>query len=163
MAQEVARSTEGLLRAEQIVAANQELVEFIESCGDGEWKSLCTAESWPVNVVAHHIAWGHSVSANWIRTIRLGIDVPGSPEAHDKGNQAMAASVADITRDEVIRLALQNVSELADLLRSLTADDFEKRSAFGPAGGMPMSIDQLAGARRHLDRHLSSMRAAIES
>jgi hypothetical protein len=161
MANETSATRPGMARAEQIVEANDELVAFIGTCTDEEWGRMCAAEAWPVSVVAHHVAWGHEVAAGWIRTIRSGKDVPGSPELHNAGNETKAASVAGISRDEVIALAKGNVAAYADLLRTLTEEDLSKSAAFGPGGGMPMSVDRLAGARRHLDGHLRSMRAAV--
>jgi len=148
-------------RAAQLEAANEELIAFIETCTDEEWAKTCEAEGWPVAVVAHHVAWGHHVAAGWIRTISAGHEVPGSPELHDAGNAAKAAEAAGITRDEVIALARRNIVELAEVVRSLGEADLAKESPFGPAGGRPMSIDRLAGARGHLDRHLGSIRAAV--
>jgi hypothetical protein len=161
MANETSTTRPGAARAEQIIEANDELVAFIETCTDEDWGRICAAEAWPVSVVAHHAAWGHEVAAGWIRTIRSGKDVPGSPELHDAGNEKKAASVAGISRDEVIALANENVAAYADLLRTLTDEDLSMSAAFGPAGGMPMSVDRLAGARRHLDGHLGSMRGAV--
>src|ERR1051325_782573 len=148
-------------RAAQIEAANDELIAFIETCTDEEWARTCEAEGWPVAVVAHHIAWGHHVAAGWIRTIASGHDIPGSPELHDAGNAAKAAEATGTTREEVIALARRNIVELAEVVRSLTDPGLAKSSPFGPAGGRPMSVDRLAGARGHLDRHLGSIRAAV--
>jgi hypothetical protein len=161
VAKKTSTTRPGVARAEQIVEANDELVAFIETCSDQDWARMCAVEAWPVSVVAHHVAWGHEVAVGWIRTIRSGNDVPGSPELHNAGNETKAASVAGISRDEVIALAKENVDAYADLLRTLTDEDLAKSAAFGPAGGMPMSVDRLAGARRHLDGHLGSMRAAV--
>ena len=161
MAHETSTVRSGAVRAQEITDANDEFVAFIETCSDEEWGSTGTAEGWPVNVVAHHIARGHDVSAGWIRTIRAGKDVPGSPELHNASNNAKAAEVAGISRDEVVRLANRNVLALAELLRSLSEADLSKSAAFGPAGGMTMSLDDLAGARGHLDGHLASIRTAL--
>ncbi len=161
MTQETSTTKSGAARAREITDATAELVAFIEACTDEDWARKTAAEGWAVNVVADHIAWGHEVSAGWIRTIRSGENVPGSPEAHDAANNARAAQVAKVTRAEVIQLANHNVSRLAELLRSLTEDDLPKSATFGPAGGITMSIDRLAGSRRHLDHHLESMRLAV--
>jgi DinB family protein len=161
MVHETSTTRSGATRAHEMIDANAEYVAFIASCTDEEWGRVCAAESWPVGVVAHHIAWGHEVSAGWIRTIRSGKDVPGSPETHNAGNAAKAAEMAVVSRDEVIRLAHRNLNELTALLRSLTDEDLSQIATFGPGGGMKMSVDQLAGARGHLDRHLGSIRAAV--
>ena len=161
MAHETLTTKSGEVRAQEITDANAEFVAFIATCTDEEWGRKTAAEAWPVNVVAHHIAWGHEISAGWIRIIRAGENVPGSPEAHDAANNAKAAEVANITRADVILLANRNVGRLAELLRSLAELDLSKSTAFGPGGGQPMSLDQLAGSRRHLDRHLGSIRLAV--
>jgi hypothetical protein len=148
-------------RAAQIEAANDELIAYVESCSDEDWAKTCEGEGWPVGVVAHHIAWGHHIAAGWIRTLVAGHQIPGSPEQHDAGNAAAAAEAIGITRDEVIALARQNIVELADVVRSLTEDDLAKTAAFGPGGGFEMSVGRLAGARRHLDHHLGSIRTAV--
>jgi uncharacterized damage-inducible protein DinB len=161
MAHETSTTRSGPTRAQEIADANAEFVTFISTCSDDEWSRACAAEGWPVRVVAHHIAWGHVVSAGWIRTIRSGNDVPGSSETHNAANEAKAADMAGVSRDEVIRIANRNLNELTALLRSLTDEDLSKSATFGPGGGMKMSVDNLAGARGHLDRHLGSIRAAV--
>jgi hypothetical protein len=161
MAHETSTTRSGPARAREIADANAEFVAFVATCTDEEWGRVCAAEGWPVGVVAHHIAWGHAVSAGWIRTIRSDKDVPGSPQTHNAGNEAKAAEMAGVSRDEVIRIANRNLDDLTALLRSLTAEDLSKRATLGPGGGMTMSVDQLAGARGHLDRHLGSIRAAV--
>jgi DinB superfamily len=161
MADETSTMKSGAARAQKITDANAEFVAFIETCTEEEWGRKSAAEGWPVNAVADHIAWGHEISAGWIRTIRAGENVPGSPEAHDAANHARAAQAANMGRAEVIQLANRNVSQLAELLRSLTESDLSKSAAFGPGGGDTMSVEQLAGSRRHLDRHLGSIRSAV--
>jgi hypothetical protein len=161
MAHETSTTRSGSVRAQEMIDANAEFVAFIETCSDEEWSRVTTSEGWPVGVVAHHVAGGHEVAAGWIRTIRGGSDVPGSPEAHDAGNHAKADEVAGISRDEVVDLANRNVAALVELLRSLDEEDLKKTGKFGPAGGRDMSVDRLAGARGHLDGHLGSIRTAV--
>jgi hypothetical protein len=161
MAHETSTTRSGATRAQEMIDANAEFVAFIATCTDEEWGRVCSAESWPVGVVAHHIAWGHEVSAGWIRTIRSGKDVPGSPQTHNAANEAKASEMAGVSRDEVIGIANRNLIGLTALLRSLTDEDLSQSASFGPGGGMKMSVDQLAGARGHLDRHLGSIRAAV--
>ena len=145
--------------AEEIADANAEFIAFVESCSDQEWRAICRAERWRVGVVAHHIAWGHERAAEWINTIRSGRAIPGSPQAHNASNAIKATQVAGISRDEVVFLARRNGERLVAVLRSLTDEDFEQAVPFGPAGGRPLAIEGLG--RRHLDRHLASMRATL--
>jgi len=147
-----------VVMAEEIMDANAELVAFIETCSDREWKAICRGERWSIGVVAHHIAWGHERAAAWIRSICNGIPIPGSPQAHNASNAVKAAQVAGISRDEVAFLARRNADQLVALLRSLADEDFRKSVPFGPSGRR-LSIDGLG--RSHLDRHLASMRATL--
>src|SRR2546428_8392283 len=105
--------------AEEIADANAEFIAFVETCSDKDWKTICRSERWSVGVVAHHIAWGHERAADWIRAIRSGIPIPGSPQAHNASNGLKAMQVAGISRDEVVFLASRNGDQLVALLRSL--------------------------------------------
>lgn len=145
--------------AEEITDANAEFIAFVQSCSDEEWRAISRGERWRIGVVAHHIAWGHERAADWINAIRSGSSIPGSPQAHNASNAIKAAQVVGISRDEVVFLARRNAERLVAVLRSLTDEDFERAVPFGPAGGRPLSIDGLD--RRHLDRHLASMRATL--
>jgi len=149
-----------VLLAEEIADANAELIAFVESCSDKDWKTTCRGERWSVGVVAHHIAWSHERAADWIRAIRSGIPIPGSPQAHNASNALKALQVAGISRDEVVHLARRNADQLIAILRSLAEEDFRKSVPFGPAGGRALAIEGLG--RSHLDRHLGSMRATLK-
>lgn len=145
--------------AEEIADANAELIAFVQSCSDQEWRAICRAERWRIAVVAHHIAWGHERAAEWINAIRGGRPIPGSTQSHNASNAIKATQVAGISRDEVVFLARRNGERLVAVLRSLTDEDFEQAVSFGPAGGRPLAIEGLG--RSHLDRHLASMRATL--
>jgi len=145
--------------AEEIIDANAEFTAFVQSCSDEEWRTICRDEKWRIGVVAHHVAWGHERAAEWINSIRSGIPIPGSPQAHNASNAIKAAQVSGISREEVAFLARRNAERLAAVLRSLTDADFERAVPFGAARGRPLSIEGLG--RSHLDRHLASMRATL--
>jgi hypothetical protein len=148
-----------VVMAEEMMDANAEFISFVETCSEQKWKATCRGERWSVGVVAHHVAWGHERAAQWIRSIRSGIPIPGSPQAHNASNALKAAQVAGISREEVTFLARRNGDQLVALLRSLVEEDLRKRVPFGPAGGRALSIEGLG--RSHLDRHLASMRATL--
>jgi len=149
------------IRAQALIDANAEFVRFIETCADDEWLLVCPAEGWTVGAVANHIARGHATVAGWIETIRDGRDVPGSPEQHDANNASMAAAAVGVSQDEVAQLANENMAKLSVLMMSLTESDLAMSSSFGPAGGVKMSVEQLAGNVGHLQRHLASIRETL--
>jgi Mycothiol maleylpyruvate isomerase N-terminal domain len=146
-------------RAHEVVDANEELVAFVESCSDADWASVCEGETWPVGVVAYHVADGHRVVAEWIGQLLAG-GVSLTRDELNAANAVMAAQHADVTPAEVIDLSRRNVQMLAVTLRQLSENDLRAAAPFGPAGGMVVPVDDIAGSRGHLDRHLASMRAA---
>jgi uncharacterized damage-inducible protein DinB len=149
------------IRAKALTNTNSEFVRFIQTCTDDEWRRVCPAEGWTVGAVANHIARGHETVLGWIETIRDGRDVPGSPEQHDATNAQMAQAAIGVTQEDVTSLANENMAKLSVLLTSLTESDLAMSSPFGPAGGMKMSVGQLAGNRGHLEGHLASMRETL--
>ena len=148
-----------VVMAEEITDATAEFIAFVEACSDKDWKAICRGERWSIAVVAHHIAWRHERAADWVRSIRNGIPIPGSPQAQNASNALKALQVAGISRDEVISITRSNADQLVSLLRSLAEEDFRKSVPFGPAGGRAIAIEGLG--RNHLDRHLASMRATL--
>ena len=147
-------------RAQEIVDANEELVAFVKSCSHSDWARVCEGETWPVGVVAYHVAAGHRVVAEWIYELLAG-GVSLTRDELNAANAAMAAQHADVTPVEVIDLSRRNVQILAAMLRRLSENDLRATAPFGPAGGMGVPVDDIAGSRDHLDRHLASMRAAV--
>jgi DinB superfamily len=146
-------------RAQEMVDANEELVAFVEACSDADWARVCAGETWPIGVVAYHVANGHRVVASWINQLLAG-GVSLTRDELNTANAAMAAEHAGVTRAEVIDLSRRNVQSLAATLRRLSEDDLRAVAPFGPAGGMAVPVDDIAGNRGHLERHLDSMRAA---
>ena len=146
-------------RAQEIIDANEELVAFVQSCSDAQWASVCEGETWPVGVVAYHVAAGHRVVSEWIGQLLAG-GVALTRDELDAANAAMAAERAGVSREEVVELSRRNVQILAATLRALSEDDLRVRAPFGPAGAMVVPVDDIAGGRGHLDGHLASMRAA---
>jgi len=146
-------------RARTMVDANEELVAFVESCSDADWAKICEGETWPVAVVAYHVAAGHRVVAGWIEELLAG-GVSLTRDELDAANRAMAAQRADVTPAEVVDVSRRNVQMLAATLRRLSDDDLRATAPFGPAGGTMVPVDHVAGSRSHLDGHLASMRAA---
>src|SRR6202022_972826 len=71
--------------AEEMSDANAELIAFVESCTDEEWRTICRAERWGVGVVAHHVAWG--TNAPPIGSMRSAVGFR-SPEARRRTTPA---------------------------------------------------------------------------
>jgi hypothetical protein len=152
------------MNVEEIVAqlddANEQLVEFLGGCGD--FSATVPGDGWTVAAAAHHCAVGYQTAVRWLGIMREGADVPGNPDLHNEGNAAHAEEFANASPDETIDLLRSNCDALVKVLRSLQPDELERSVAHGPAGGIPLTVQQIAGASpRHTLAHLERMRRAF--
>src|SRR5579864_6942549 len=92
---------------------------------------------------------------------RAGPREGGTMNVEIANNASMAAAAVGVSQDEVAQLANENMAKLSVLMMSLTESDLAMSSSFGPAGGVKMSVEQLAGNVGHLQRHLASIRETL--
>lgn len=147
-------------RAEEMAAANDQLIEFVESCSDDDWATVCAGEGWPVGVVAYHAAKGHGVVAQWIDQLLAG-GVAMTADELNAMNATMAREHANVSRTVVVELSRTTLQALTATLLRLTDDDLRVTGPFGPAGGSVVPVDAIAGSTGHVMGHLASMRSAL--
>lgn len=148
--------------AEQVEAANVDVIAFVERCSDEQWRAvLCAGESWPVGVTAHHIAASHTGIAGLARLIANGPPVPEVTQAWiDERNARWSHEFAGCTRVAVLALLGSGGIEAAEIVRGLS-DEYLERSAV--VLGNTMSAQQVIESILigHPRGHLESLRAAI--
>jgi hypothetical protein len=148
--------------ADDLLRANDELIAFVESCDDAAWKATVPGDEWSVAADAHHCAVGHRTAMGWIEHMRRGDDVPGSRATHDEGNANHAEEYAEVGREETVALLRANGAEAARFLRGIRDDELAAQSTHGPAGGVTLSVAQMAAAfPGHVLAHLARMRVAV--
>ena len=150
---------------DRFTAFNNELIGFVENCSDENWQAICSGETWPVSVVAHHIAAGHYGILELAKMIIDGKKLPEfTSEAIDQMNAEHAQKHADCTKDEVIGILRANGQAIADFLISLDDADLDRTGFLSLAGG-DISTQQLAemSLLESSAEHLSNMKSAIET
>jgi hypothetical protein len=46
--------------AERLKVFTDDVIDFVDTCSDNNWRRICAAENWSVGVTARHIGAGHS-------------------------------------------------------------------------------------------------------
>ena len=82
-----------------------------------------------------------------------GEDIDDSGDTVDAANAGHAIASAEVDPTETVELLDRNGAAVLSVLRALTEDELARTVAFGPAGGAPFSVEQLAAAAaRHGSR-----------
>jgi hypothetical protein len=148
--------------AEQFEQANRQMTATIERCSDAQWKTKTPGETWPVGVVAHHVAQALEAVAGIVRLVATGQPLP--PMTMDdihKMNAEHAKQYATVTKDETVALLRKNGAAAAGTVRGLSDEQLD-RSA--PVLGEPlMTAQQLVerGLIGHVKEHHGSIQAVV--
>ena len=129
--------------AARLKAFNDELIRFIQTLDPQTWHKTCDSENWPINVVAHHIGYGHYRAFGLAKQLSSGAPVPEfSHDAVDAMNKAHAAKFADCTKEEVLAILEKYGTAMAGFVDGLT-DEQLNRTGNVPAMGGSFSAKQI--------------------
>jgi uncharacterized damage-inducible protein DinB len=148
--------------AARLEAANRDLLEFLASLGDAQWRVTGTVEGWPVIALAYHVADGYRIHLRWLDFLRTGQSVPGTPAALDEENARTAADARELSPG-VVRSAAETAGRLlVAYVRDLDPDELRLSRPHGPLGGDEVSVESMLDiAAWHVREHLASMRVAV--
>jgi hypothetical protein len=155
-------SERGAEIADDLAAANAEVLVFVRSCSEEQWRVSVPGEEWTVGVVLHHVAEGHEQGLRWIDAMAHGDGVADTAEGIDLVNAAHAVRAEGIGPAETLVLLESNGAELESALRALTDAELDRLAPFGPAGGRQLPTADLAVVTaRHAREHLAHARGAV--
>ena len=114
--------------AESFNALNADLLEFVQSCSDADWRKVTDAEGWPVGVTARHIAVAHYPVIEWVQMLVQGDPLPPVTMATvDQINAQHAAEHPHCTREEVVALLRSNHARVIAYLETLDDEDLARQ------------------------------------
>ena len=154
-------------RAEQLAK------KFDESCGefnkvvenlsDADWKKVTSAEKWPVGVVAHHVAEGHSNISGLIHLVAKAQPMPGlTMDMINANNAKHAKEQANVTKAAALAVLKTNGEKASGLVRGLSDAELDRSASV--LAGMPSvtAAQAIEGILiNHVHEHLGSIRATI--
>jgi hypothetical protein len=138
-----------------------ELNRVVEGLSDADWKKVTTAEKWPVGVVAHHVAQGHTNISGLIQVVAKGQPAPQiTMDMIHANNAKHAQEKAGVTKTEALAALKSGGDKAAAMVRGLSDAELD-RSGSVLVGAPPMTAAQaIEGILiNHVNEHLGSIRA----
>lgn len=165
-----------MARAEELAkkfeAANNELVDTIQSMHDTQWRRLASSEdSRPLGVLAHHVAVSHEGIAGLAQAAASGqphhVLGQGPPITMDQVhaiNAEHAKAQAGVTREETIVLLKSQGAAAANAVRAMSDEQLD-RSYKSPVLGDNTTTQTLVELVLigHVQEHLNEIRQSIKS
>ena len=149
--------------AEELEAANRDVVGFLGALTEEEWRAVDTSEGWPVRAVAYHVADGYRIHMRWLDLLRAGRPVPGTPDDLDAENARAVADAQQLSTGTVLAAVETAARLIVAYVRDLDGEELTRSARHGPLGGQRVSVDFVLDiAVWHVREHLRSMRLAVE-
>lgn len=122
--------------AERLRTFNEEVIAFVESCDEQDWKKICIWEEWPVGVTARHIGAGHYSAVQMSRKIIAGEQLPPlTREQIIEMANVHAREHADCSRREVLEILGKNGREMVEFVAGLDESELERSGYLAALGG----------------------------
>ena len=148
--------------ADELEAANRDIVGFLGALTDTEWQAIGTSEGWPLLAVAYHVADGYRIHMQWLDLLRAGRPVPGTPDDLDAENARAAADAKELPKEVVLRAVETAGRLIVAYVRDLGSEELTRSARHGPLGGRDVSVDLVLDiAPWHVREHLRNMGAAV--
>jgi hypothetical protein len=129
--------------SERFKTLNNELIGFVQSCSDENWRKVCPGEQWSVGVVARHIAASHYGALGLAKMMVTGEKLPDlTQDVIDQLNHKHAEKHRHCTREEVLASLRKNGASIADYVAGLSDTDLDRSGHIAAAGG-DMTTEQL--------------------
>ncbi len=140
-------------------ASVADLVDFVNSCSNEDWRKPVPIEERTVAVMTYHIAALMPQMSTWFDVRE---EVPGTVAEQDAANATEAEEHAEVTREEVLALIRANAPAVAAAMRAVTPEWMDSIVKFAPAGGLEFPVSRMVALNEvHVSKHLAAVRAAI--
>jgi hypothetical protein len=149
--------------AEDLDAANRDVVGFLGALTEDQWHAVDTSEGWPVLAVAYHVADGYRIHMGWMDLLRGGRPVPGTPGDLDAENARAVEDAKELPKEAVLPAVETAGRLIVAYVGDLGGEELTRSARHGPLGGRQVSVDFVLDiAIWHVREHFRSMRLAVE-
>lgn len=147
--------------SERLNSFNEEVIAFVESCTESDWKKI-GVEQWPAGVTARHIGAIHYPAIFGAKKIIKGEKFPEmTMEQIIENANKHAREHAECTKSEVLEILREQGLKIMEFARGLEDSDLDK-TGYLPALGMEMTVEQYIEAvvLQGSNDHFQSIKAA---
>ena len=149
--------------ARRVESFKDEVIAFVETLSEEEWRAQCEWEEWTAGVTARHIGAGHFGIFGMCGMVLEGKELPQLTfEEINAMSDKDSRAHADTTTSETLETLRKNGAELCAFVAGLSDDQLDRIGSM-PAFGGEASVNQVIefvnfqSAREHLD----SMKKAV--
>jgi hypothetical protein len=149
--------------AERLRAFNEEVIAFVQSLSEEEWRRTCESEKWSVGVVARHVGVGHYASIELAKMIVAGQAIPDfGLEQISSLNEAHALKHADCSKEEVLSILDKKGRKMVDYVAGLSDEELHRSNYVDEFGG-DIAVGKLLETinLQSAAEHLASMRRTV--
>lgn len=149
--------------AERLSSFNEEVISFVESCTEADWRKI-GVEEWPVGVTARHIAANHYPAISGAKMIVKGEKLPEmTMEQITENANRHAREHAECTKPEVLEILRNNGAKLIEFAGCLKDSELDK-PGYIPALSASITVGQFLEnvILRSANEHFQSMKAAVQ-
>jgi hypothetical protein len=146
--------------ADRLNHFNEEVIAFVESCADSDWRKI-GVEEWPIGVTVRHIAANHYAAVAGAKRILRGEKLPVmTVEQVTENANRHAREHSECTKSEVLDLLRENGRKVIELAAGLEDSELDKTGLF-PAFGIEMTVEQLIefAVLRSANEHFQNVKA----
>jgi uncharacterized damage-inducible protein DinB len=147
--------------ADELRAANEDVIRFVESCDPQVWERTTAEEGWTLSMGAAHIAVSHLIIARWLHRLASGLDITEGPDDFDAFNAADQRHNSHLTQAEVVERLQIHGAALERFIRGLDDDQLDTSARFlGGDWSCAGMIEQVAHGhvRTHLEHLITAAR-----
>jgi GTP cyclohydrolase II len=147
--------------ADRLNRFNEELIAFVESCTDEDWRKI-GAEQWPIGVTARHIATAHYSAVAAAKRVLKGEQLPViTMEQVTENANRHAREHSECTKSEVLDLLRQNGRKIVEFAADLQDAGLNK-TGYVPVFGAEMSVERLleSAILQAANEHFKNIKAA---
>lgn len=156
-------SDRAAMLATRLRQVSDAVVTCAVECSDEQWRTITTAEQWPVCVVCRHVARALELQPQVIRQAASGQPLPSGYTWEDihRSNAEQARDSAQISKEETLA-PLRRYADEAVAFVHLLSDKQLDHTTKAPLDDTSMSVQQMVdGMIDHARIHLESIRATI--
>jgi DinB family protein len=139
----------------------REFTKVVEGLSDADWKTVTTAEKWPVGCVAHHVAGGHARISGLLQMFAKDHPLPKlTRDIINENNAKHLAEHGNPDKAETLELFRTNGAKASAIVRGLSDAELDRSGtvlADIPVMTVQQAIDGIL--INHVHEHLGSIRA----
>jgi hypothetical protein len=154
-------ASKGADLAKALREKTQEVIGTLEPLTDEDWRTVCSAESWPAGLVAYHIALHVERQAGWIDDAMRGADpFQFSWDVTHEMNAAFAQAQLVPSKSFVLAALKTSTDRLHGLLEAAADEDLDQVILIHSGkGGSAEAV--LRTLMRDIEEHYASIKRSI--